>query len=117
MELAVGEEGQSYGQRMCHDSARGRAAKAAETIAGLAAHKAGKAVERRVVFRGRGWRSGGLADLADLAFSKRDESTEVAKTGGQRAGPSAEWHAWTEPDHACPDGRTDITKTDSRTHR
>ena len=84
-------------ERMCHDSAR--AAKAAETIAGLAAHT----VKWRVVFRGRGWRSGGLADLA---FSKRDESTEVAKTGGERAGASAEWHAWTEPDHACPDGRT-----------
>ena len=104
MELAVGKGRKGrvmVRERMCHDSAR--AAKAAETIAGLAAHKAGKAVERRVVFRGRGWRSGGLADLA---FSKRDESTEVAKTGGERAGASAEWHAWTEPDHACPDGRT-----------
>ena len=48
--------------------------------------------------------------LADLAFSKRDESTEVAKTGGERAGASAEWHAWTEPDHACPDERRDTDK-------
>ena len=86
---------------MCHDSAR--AAKAAETIAGLAAHKAGKAVKWRVVFRGRGW----PADWRILAFSKRDESTEVAKTGGDRALSSAEWHAWTEPDHACPDERRD----------
>ena len=49
--------------------------------------------------------------MADLAFSKRDESTEVAKTGGERAGASAEWHAWTEPDHACPDGRRDGRRT------
>ena len=50
---------------------------------------------------------GAVADWRILAFSKRDESTEVAKTGGERAGASAEWHAWTEPDHACPDERRD----------
>ena len=64
MELAVGKGRKGrvmVRERMCHDSAR--AAKAAETIAGLAAHKAGKAVKWRVVFRGRGWRSGGLADF------------------------------------------------------
>ena len=112
VELAGGRKGRVM-VRGCAMTARGRASgrRPPERLQGRlrAAGGRGSGTERRrVVFRGRG------SELADLAFSKRDESTKVAKTGAARPsarGAEEERHAWTERDHACPDGQITTTHT------